>query len=145
MFHTYTQILLHVVFATKERQKLIPKDGVQRFWEYITEIGSGIQVDVVAIGGTRDHLHLLLKIPATVSLADVVRVIKANSSKWANEQGWRFAWQEGYAAFSVSASVVPILKAYIGRQEEHHRRRDFRQELAVFLRKHGVEYEERYL
>jgi len=98
-----------------------------------------------AIGGAQDHIHLLLQIPPTIPVAKAIQTIKANSSKWANEQGWKFTWQEGYATFSVSAPLVPSVMLYIERQEEHHRRRNFQDELIALLKKHGVPYDLKYI
>ena len=91
-----------------------------------------------AIGGTDDHVHILMALLPRISVAQAVRVIKANSSKWMNETGHLFAWQQGYGVFSVSASNLPAVCDYIGRQEEHHQKRSFADEFQEFLRKHGI-------
>lgn len=145
MSHTYTLNTLHVVFSTKGRLKLIPQESQSRFHAYIKGICGNIGIHVHAIGGLRDHLHLLLQIPPMMAVAKAIQTIKANSSKWANEQGWKFAWQEGYAAFSVSASLVPSVTGYIEQQEEHHRKRSFQDELMTLLKKHGVSYDPKYV
>ncbi len=134
-----------MVFSTKGRGKLIPPAAQARFHTYITGICGNIGVHVHAIGGVQEHLHLLLQIPATVTIAKAIQTIKVNSSKWANEQGWNFAWQEGSAAFSVSASLIPRVTRYIERQEEHHKRSGFQDELIALLKKHGVAYDPRYV
>ena len=98
----------------------------------------------IAVGGIADHVHILAKIPATVAMSDLVQRLKGGSSKWLNEQPWRecaFAWQRGYAAFSVSSSMVPHVAAYILRQEDHHRRTDFMTELPELLKKHGISFD----
>jgi REP element-mobilizing transposase RayT len=101
-----------------------------------------------AIGGNADHVHMLLKHPAALSVAELLRLVKSNSSKWANEQPSTrrlFGWQRGYAAFSVSQSLVGRVGDYIERQESHHRKVSFQEELIALLKKHGVEYDERYI
>jgi REP element-mobilizing transposase RayT len=100
---------------------------------------------VHAVGGADDHIHFLIQIPPQLSLAKAVLAIKSNSSRWANEQGREFAWQQGYAAFSVSASRVPAVIRYIETQEAHHRRMNFEAELIALLKKHGVEFDPRFV
>ena len=92
-----------------------------------------------------DHAHFLVQIPATLTLAKAVATIKANSSRWAHEQGHKFSWQEGYGAFSVSASVVPTVVRYIQNQEAHHRKMSFEEEFVASLKKHGVEFEPKFV
>ena len=102
----------------------------------------------ITIGGTLDHVYILAKLPASISMSDMMQHMKGGSSKWMNEQPWResmFAWQRGYAAFSVSQSMVDRVISYINTQEEHHRKTGFKEELIELLQKHGVEYDERYL
>ena len=100
------------------------------------------------INGTADHVHLLLRLPPTVSVSEAMRVLKTNSSRWIHEK-WKsrraFGWQIGYAAFSVSQSNASAVLQYIAAQEEHHRKVSFQQELVGFLKKHGIEYDERYI
>ena len=109
MSHTYTLNTFHVVFSTKNRLNLIPPSAQPRFHTYIEAICGNIGIHVHAIGGAPDHLHLLLQIPPVLPVAKAIQTIKANSSKWANEQGLNLSWQEGYAAFSVSASLIPAV------------------------------------
>jgi REP element-mobilizing transposase RayT len=101
----------------------------------------------LAIDGPSDHVHLLVKTPATAAMADVVRTVKTNSSKWVHETFPRaaFAWQTGYGAFSVSCSNVEAVSEYITGQEEHHKSVSFQEEFVAFLRRHGIEYDERYI
>ncbi|HWN97604.1 MAG TPA: transposase [Methylomirabilota bacterium] len=111
--------------------------------------GSARTLDVVprAVGGVADHVHLLIDLRATHRLADVMRDIKRTSSAWVHEtvNDKEFAWQDGYGAFTVSASMLETVKQYIARQEEHHRKKTFQEEYVEMLRKSGVEYDERYL
>ena len=145
MSHTYVQNVVHVVFSTRERQRMIPKEFQPRMWSYIAGICKHQKFFVHAIGGMEDHLHGLIQIPAAVSLADVVLAIKSNSSRWAHEQGHKFAWQKGYGAFSVSASNVPAVVRYIQNQGSYHKKMNFQQEFIAMLEKHGVEYDPRYV
>jgi putative transposase len=112
MPHSYAQNVVHVIFSTKDRRRLLSKEFQPKLWAYVAGVCKNHQMHVDAIGGTDDHIHLLIRIPAAVSVAKAVLTIKSNSSKWANEQGRRFTWQEGYAAFSVSASLVPRVARY---------------------------------
>jgi len=100
---------------------------------------------VRAIGGVEDHIHLLVEVPPMLAVAAAVRTIKSNSSKWVNELDRRFAWQKGYAAFSVSASNIQAVERYIGRQEEHHRKISYEDELIALLRKHGITFDPNFV
>ena len=108
-------------------------------------IARNIKVEPCAIGGMEDHCHLLLSWKGEFAIPKIVNLVKSNSSKWMNEHGSRFSWQNGYAAFSVSASNVMQVVTYIENQEEHHRRRTFDHELIALLKKHDVEFDERYV
>src|SRR6266481_8635722 len=141
MSHTYTQNIIHVVSSTKGRAKLIPKEFQPRMWAYAAGICKNHEILVHAVGGIDDHVHLLIQIPPSLSLANAVNAIKSNSSRWACEQGHKFAWQQGYAAFSVSASLVPTVVRYIQNQESHHKKMTFDAEFLALLKKHGVEYD----
>lgn len=136
MSHAYARNYVHLVFGTKDRRPWIREPD--RMHAYMIGIAKEYSIDVVAIGGTEDHVHLLMALPPRVSVAQTVRVIKANSSKWMNEMGHLFAWQQGYGVFSVSASNVAAVCEYIGRQVEHHRKRSFEEEFREFLKKHGI-------
>ena len=136
MGHAYARNYVHLIFGTKGQRPWIHQPD--RLHAYIIGIAKEYAIEVRAIGGTEDHVHLLLTMPPRLSVAHAVRVIKANSSKWLNETGHLFAWQVGYGAFSVSASNVEAVCGYIGRQAEHHRRRSFEEEFREFLRRHGI-------
>jgi putative transposase len=140
--HTFFQNVMHVVFSTKERQKLIP---TEMMWSYTAGICKKRKVFVHAIGGMEDHIHLLLQFPQTVAIAQLINTIKVNSSGWMSEQTGRFAWQEGYGAFSVSKSNWPEVVRYIRNQERHHRKMTFEEEFIAMLEKHGIEYDPRYV
>jgi putative transposase len=145
MPHTFAQNIVHVVFSTKERGKTISKEFRRRIWSYLGGICRNEGIFVHAIGGSDDHVHLLIQVPADLAVAKAVGTIKSNSSRWANEQGQKFAWQQGYAAFSVSASLAPTVVRYIENQEAHHKRMTFDEELIALLKKHGVEYDPKFV
>jgi len=137
MSHAFARNHLHVVFATKDRRNLI--HDPDKLWAYMRGIARNYQVDFEAIGGTANHVHILLALPPKLSLSHAMRAIKANSSKWMNENGQYFAWQEGYAAFSVSVSNLAPVAEYVRNQPEHHRNRTFEEEFLALLRKHGID------
>jgi putative transposase len=148
MGSTHTAILLHVVFATRDRRPWMTDGMRPRVFEYFGGAVRGQGGVAAAIGGMPDHVHLLVRWRADEALSTLMREIKAQSSRWVHETFpacAEFAWQEGYAAFSVSPSQSARAKRYIENQEEHHRVRDFRQELTALLGAHGVDFDERYL
>jgi putative transposase len=148
MSGAYCNLLYHLVFSTKDRRPLIDPKTKLRLREYTRGIVREEEGELLELDGVADHVHLLVRLHPTRAVADALRIIKANSSKWLNEtsrRGPKFAWQEGYAAFTVSQSQVPRLLAYIRGQEKHHRRIDFRSELVALLRRSGVAFEDRYL
>ena len=113
MAHTYPNVLIHCVFSTKQRRSAIPETLVPGLFKYLNGIGSNIHVPILAAGGTDNHVHLLIALPASITLAKAVQTFKANSSRWIGEHGIDFAWQNGYAAFSVSASNRDAVLEYI--------------------------------
>jgi REP element-mobilizing transposase RayT len=145
MSHTYAQNVIHVVFSTKNRSKSISREFQPRMWAYVAGICKKHEIFVHAVGGMDDHIHLLVQIPPSLSLAKAVLAIKSNSSRWANEQGNKFAWQQGYGAFSVSSSLVPAVVRYIQDQESHHRKMTFDAELVALLKKHGIEFDPNFV
>jgi|SRR5579859_2800423 len=141
MPHSYICCLVHVVFSTAERRPLIRAEIRDRLHAYIGGIARENGMAALAIGGVADHVHVLLSLPRTISVAKAVQLLKGGSSKWLNEsvpESKRFAWQEGYAAFSVSISQREKTVAYIQGQVEHHRRISFADEFAKFLAVHGI-------
>jgi putative transposase len=136
MPHAYARKYVHVIFSTKDRRPWIRQPD--QLHSYMIGIAKELAIDVHAIGGTEDHVHLLMALPPRISVAHAVRVIKANSSQWMNETGHLFAWQQGYGVFSASVSNLQPVIDYIGRQVEHHRKRTFEEEFREFLRKHGL-------
>ena len=141
MSHTYAQNVIHVVFSTKERRKNIPEEMQPRLWAYTAGVCKNLGILVHAIGGTDNHVHLLIQIPPTLTLAEVVSKIKSNSSRWAGE---KFEWQEGYGAFSVSHSVLSTAVRYVENQKAHHQKVGFDAEFLALLKKHGVVFDVKY-
>ncbi len=147
MSSTHTHLLYHLIFATKHREPLIADSWRTRLHEYLGGCVNGLEGTPQGIGGVADHVHLLVGLKSTHCLSDFMRELKKSSSLWVRENVGvaGFAWQEGYAAFTVSASARDSVQNYIRRQEEHHLRKTFREELVEFLQKSGVTYHERYL
>jgi len=146
--HTYTRLSFHCIFSTKERRAFITDDIRERLYAYIAGILREHGARVVVAGGTEDHVHLLAELPPTLPVADAMRLVKANSSKWVRESyptHSSFGWQTGYAAFSVSTSAVDDVVHYIQQQAKHHRTRTFAEEFVEFLRRHKIEYDKRYV
>jgi REP element-mobilizing transposase RayT len=130
-----------LVFSTKDRRNAIAKQWQPRLWAYLGGICRNHEIIPLAIGGTENHVHLLIQLPPTIAPAKAVALLKANSSKWMGEQGHAFSWQEGYGAFSVSSSNLDRVIRYIQDQDAHHRKTNFEDEFRALLRKHGVEYD----
>ena len=145
MSHTYAQNVVHIVFSTEYRRKTISKELQPRMWAYVAGICKKLGIFLHAIGGMDDHIHLLIQLPPPMSLAKAVLAIKSNSSRWASDQGHKFAWQRGYGAFSVSSSLVPAAIRYIQTQDSHHSKITFDQELVALLKKHGVEFDPKFV
>jgi len=147
MSHTYCSVLLHCVFSTKERRKTIPVEIQPRLWAYLGGVTREHGMTALSVGGTEDHLHILLSLPPTKALSDAMREIKAASSWWmrhvAEQQS--FEWQEGYGAFSIGQSQVSALLGYIANQEAHHRTLSFEQEFKTILEKYQIGYDPRYV
>jgi len=146
--HSFVSCLIHCVWSTKNREPCLIPDLRERLWPYLGGIAKQNQMKTLAIGGAADHVHVLLSLPATLSVAKAMQLLKGNSSKWIRETFPKmrsFAWQEGYGAFSVGISGVDATVTYINNQTEHHRKRSFREEFIAMLQKHGFEYEESML
>jgi putative transposase len=145
MAHTFTKNHQHIVFSTAGRRKLIERNRQPELWAYIAGICRNHGIFVRAIGGVDDHVHLLVEILPIMAIAKAVATIKANSSKWMNETGSSFAWQKGYAAFSVSASNIAAVERYIRNQEAHHQKISYEDELLALLRKHGISFDSKFV
>jgi REP element-mobilizing transposase RayT len=148
MSHTHTSLNYHIVFGTKGRAQSIGpdmRDDVSRYLGGIVNSENGLPLE---IGAVADHVHLLIRLPPTVAPADLLRTLKANSSKWLNDTRFprrTFAWQDGCAAFTVSQSQLGRVAAYVRNQEEHHRKMTFREELIALFERNGVSYDQRNL
>ena len=145
---THHGILIHVVFSTKQRFKLLHKDWRDELYAMMGGIAKEHKSVLLRSGGIEDHVHLMLKIHPSYAIADTVKLIKGNSSRWINEShkvSARFEWQRGYGAFSVSESMSDVVKSYIENQEKHHQGQSFEDEYFAILRKHKIEFDERYV
>ena len=145
MAHSFSRNHVHLVFSTKERRNVISKESQPKLWAYIAGICKNYEMVAVAIGGTENHVHVLFHLPPKLALAKAVQLLKANSSKWIGEQGIEFAWQEGYGAFSVSASNLNAVTRYIGNQEAHHHKFSLEDEFRALLKKHSLDYEPKHI
>ena len=148
MASTHHGLLIHVIFSTKLRYPLIRDSWRDDLFAYIGGIARDHKAALLASGGVEDHVHLLLKIHPSFAVADTVKLIKANSSRWINQERKvtaRFTWQRGYGAFSVSQSQSGAVKRYLANQRVHHQRQTFRDEYLEILRRHAIEFDERYV
>jgi putative transposase len=150
MPQSLSQVLVHLVFSTKHRRPFITENIEPELYAYIAKIlFDECSSPALIIGGTEDHLHILLVQSRTWAMAKIVEVIKKRSSKWIKTKGvvlfGTFQWQTGYGAFSVSVSNAEIVKRYIANQKEHHRKKSFQDEFRGILKTHDVDYDERYV
>jgi len=148
MANTYSQIYIQTVFAVDGRLSLIRPEFKEELYKYITGIVRNNNQKLIAINGMSDHVHILIGLKPAMALADLVRDIKADSSDFINRKKWvrgRFCWQEGYGAFSYGHSQLKTIIRYIQNQEQHHRRRTFKDEYLTWLKKFEVPFDERYI
>jgi putative transposase len=145
MAHSYTNLLCHIVYGTKERRPLIDERFQPRLYEYVGGTIRALKAVCLEIGGVEDHVHILVKMSPTIAVSDFLEKLKSNSSKWAKSVNRDFGWQGGYAAFSVSESQVERVRHYIQNQGEHHRKSSFEEEMVALLQAHGVAYDAKYL
>jgi putative transposase len=148
MANTYTQIYIHVVFAVQARESLIKAEWKEELFKYIAGILNNQKTKLIAIGGVEDHIHILFGMNPTIALSDLVREVKASSSKFINEEKFvrgKFYWQEGFGAFSYSRSQIDAVAKYILNQEQHHSIKSFKDEYVALLNRFEVEYDDRYL
>ena len=148
MPQSLSQVIVHVIYSTKNRVKSIDPPIRGRLHAYLATVLRDAGSYVYRVGGTANHIHAACTLPRTLSQSDLIEKIKPPASKWMKEQGpayTGFSWQNGYGIFSVSRSRVQKLVDYIDNQEEHHRHKTFKEEFLEFLDKCGVEYDERYL
>ncbi|HMT09312.1 MAG TPA: IS200/IS605 family transposase [Pyrinomonadaceae bacterium] len=146
MSHTYTSLVYHVVFSTKGHVKSLKKERRAELFVYLAALIKEKGGKVIIINGVEDHVHILFELPPSVALSDVMRFVKANSSKWFKERfKVAFAWQTGFGAFSVSRSGIKKVSEYIRNQEIHHQKRDLREEFILLLDKNGVDFDQDHL
>ena len=148
MGHTYTNLVTHIIFSTKDRLPFLQGERREDVLKYMGGIIRELKGAALNINGPADHVHALVRLPASLSISKAVEVMKANSSRWIHEYRVlhrTFAWQSGYAAFSVSESNVDAVSRYISNQQEHHRKITFQEELIEFFRRSKIEFDERYV
>jgi len=144
----YLSLLVHFTWSTAGREPWLEANMRDDLYSYIGGIMNNKSAKLISAGGMSDHIHLFASLPSTISIADFVNAVKSNSSRWIHQSFSplrNFAWQEGYGAFSVSKSGQKMVVRYIDNQEKHHRKRTFKEELITLLKKHEIEYDERYL
>jgi len=147
MPHSFVYLVTHVVFSTRDRAPHLTPELSGRLFPYRAGIIKALRGVPFIVNGPQDHVHLLLSLPAGVSIAEMLRVVKTNSSRWVHEQFpvlRRFGWQSGYGAFTVSCSRLDEVKRYIASQQEHHRKVTFEEEFLSLLRRHGMDYDTSY-
>ncbi|SEJ47559.1 REP element-mobilizing transposase RayT [Cyclobacterium xiamenense] len=148
MAGTFSQIYIHYVFAVERRENLLEKPWREEVFKYIAGIIKGKKQKPIIVNGVSDHVHVFVGLKPVVSISDLVRDIKNNSSNFINERNFlksKFSWQEGYGAFSHSHSQLDTVYQYIANQENHHRKKTFKEEYIEFLQKFEIEYQEKYL
>jgi putative transposase len=145
---SYVSAYFHCVFSTKDRRPQITPELRDRLWPFLGGIARNNKIKAIEIGGAKDHIHLLLSLPATLPISKAMQLIKGGSSKWVHDtfpDKRLFQWQEEYGAFTVSVSQLDKTVAYIRNQESHHRKVTFQDEFLTLLKKHGIDYNEQYL
>ena len=148
MANTYTQLYVHIVFAVKGRGNLVSHSWKEELYKYITGIITNKNQKLMIVNGMPDHIHLLVGFKPDCSLSDLVRDIKANSSKFINEKKWvpgKFEWQTGFGAFTIGQSQIDRVVNYILTQEDHHKKKTFREEYVEFLNAYKIEYKSEYI
>jgi len=148
MPQSLSKVILHIIFSTKNREPFLDSDARPRMHAYLATICRDLGAELVHVGGIADHVHIVTTLPRTLSQAQVVEQIKKTSSKWIKELDARyrtFFWQRGYGAFSVSPSQLEAVLQYVEAQQTHHRTRTFQEEYRDLLRRHGIDFDERYV
>ena len=148
MSNTYSQLYIQIIFTVKGRQNLIPSQKREELHKYITGIIKKRNQKLLSVFAMPDHIHLLVGIKPDIRISDLVRDIKSGTSKYISENNWvkgKFSWQSGYGAFSYSKSQIDNIIKYISNQEQHHKKRTFKEEYLDFLKKFGIDYDEQYL
>ena len=144
---SFTRLTYHIVFGTKYRRRTIRKDLKERLYEYIGGTIRGKKGQLIEIGGVEDHIHILAGLSPAIAVSEVIRDVKANSSKWMTDEVGQsdFEWQKGYGGFTVSYDRIDLVGNYIRNQEEHHKTRTFQDEYIDFLQRHGIEFRMEHL
>jgi putative transposase len=146
MSQTCGNIVVHLIFSTKQRLPLITPEIRSDLFAYLGGIVRKMDGAALIINGVADHVHMLIRIRPVHSIAEMMRIIKTNSGKWIHRKGHtKFTWQSGYGVFSVSESNIPAVTKYIATQDEHHKKHSFQEEFVAFLKKNNVAYDERYI
>ncbi len=148
MPQSLSYLLVHLIFSTKDRTPLLVGETLPALHAYMATVARGLDCECYRAGGTADHVHLAIRLSRTLTMAKLVVDLKTSSSKWLKTQSQElagFSWQRGYGAFSVGPSDLEALRTYIANQEEHHKIRSFQDEYRSFLKKYGVEFDERYV
>jgi REP element-mobilizing transposase RayT len=146
--HSFNSCLIHCVWTTKRQENVLTLELQKRLWPYIGGIARENRMKALAIGGVANHVHSLVSLPSTLSVAKALQLLKGNSSNWLHQtfpDAGFAGWQKGYGAFSIGISGVQATTRYILTQEEHHRKRTFREELITILKKHGLPFDDRML
>jgi putative transposase len=148
MAQSLANVLIHIIFSTKNRFPFIKANIENELYPYLASICKACKSSAHQIGGTEDHVHIVCSLSRTIAIADLLEKIKKSSSKWIKTKGsgyTRFAWQNGYGAFSIGQSQLPVVKRYIAGQKEHHRKKTFQEEFREFLQKYQIQFDERYV
>lgn len=148
MPNTYTNIFFHVIFSVKERRPLLSPNLQYKLYPYVGGIAKKNKFQTISIGGTDNHIHILLSLRPDITISKAVQLIKGGSSKWIHNNFLDlkiFSWQEGYGAFTVSTSQIDNVKRYITNQEQHHKKIDFKQEYRELLKINNIDFDEEYL
>jgi REP element-mobilizing transposase RayT len=148
MSQSLSKVYVHITFSTKNRLPLIDDSIKMSLWEYIGGICKRLECSPIRVGGYNDHVHICCLLSKKMSIMNLLEEIKKQSSKWIKTKGnqyIQFYWQDGYSIFSINPVEIEVVVRYIDTQEEHHKKRTFKEELLAFLKKHGFEYDETYL
>ena len=149
MPQSLANVLIHIVFSTKNRYPFLTEKGIRNeMHAYLGGTCNNLKCQTLKVGGFSDHVHIFCKLHRIILIADLIKEIKRESSKWIKTKGGiltKFSWQNGYGVFSVGKSEVERLINYISNQEEHHRRKGFQEEFRMFLKEYSIEYDERYV
>jgi REP element-mobilizing transposase RayT len=148
MPQSLANVLVHIIFSTKNRAPFIKSDIEIELFPYLASIFKACRSPALQIGGTEDHIHVVCSLSRTITIADLLEEVKKSSSKWIKtkgEQYLEFSWQNGYGVFSIGQSQLPVVKSYIVQQKEHHRKKTFQEEYREFLKKYRIQFNEQYV